>query len=127
MSNTANAASELRRPPESVGRQGHERRTPRLNPPTATGRCMSSDLPPIEYTFHELSSRSVTEDRGLRASGRADKRMLAARELWASAVAYSRASPRGVDVGSLRRRRGASSYFCTICAVLDPFDRAAGV
>jgi hypothetical protein len=38
------AASELRRPPDRAGRQDPERRTPRLNPPTASGRCMSSQL-----------------------------------------------------------------------------------
>src|SRR5690349_6628240 len=43
---TQKSASELRRPPETAGRQDPERRTPRLNPPTVTGRCMSSVVPP---------------------------------------------------------------------------------
>jgi hypothetical protein len=47
------AASELRRPPKTAGRQDLERRTPRLNPPTVTGRCMSSHLPLPERGLSE--------------------------------------------------------------------------
>src|SRR4051794_18404969 len=65
-------ASELRRPPESADRQDPERSTPRLNPPTATGRCMSSDLP---MTMHLLKRFRYHHDGILQAVDAEDSRV----------------------------------------------------
>src|SRR4051812_1576678 len=70
MSNAEIAASELRRPPGSADRQDHERRAPRLNPPTASGRCMSSQM--LNDVIRDEVQRTRLSDLRSRSQSPAD-------------------------------------------------------